>query len=186
VRSRTVLALFASLVTLGFVAASFAPPQGFASAAIAEDDGSRVLATGSQGFTAADGFDNAVGRDAFTVVKPPPPPPRRAAPAAGTPDPGTAKAIAFDMVAERGWGQDQYDCLVALWNRESHWNVYAGNPSSGAYGIPQALPGSKMASVGADWQSNPRTQIVWGLGYISGRYGTPCGAWASSQARGWY
>ncbi|MEO7005580.1 MAG: transglycosylase SLT domain-containing protein [Terrimesophilobacter sp.] len=133
-----------------------------------------------------------VVRDAYGVTKkvaPPPPPaaPTRksGAPAAGTPNPGSAQAIAHGMVLARGWGEDQYSCLVALWNRESHWNVYAYNPS-GAYGIPQALPGSKMASAGADWQTNPATQITWGLGYITGRYGTPCGAWAASQAKGWY
>lgn len=108
------------------------------------------------------------------------------APAAGIPDPGTAKAIALEMVAARGWSTAQYDCLVALWNKESRWNVYAHNPSSGAYGIPQALPGNKMASAGADWATNPVTQITWGLGYIAGRYGDPCGAWAHSQRVGWY
>src|SRR5690606_41994715 len=82
--------------------------------------------------------------------------------------------------------QAEFDCLVALWNKESHWNVYAHNVRSGAYGIPQALPGDKMATVGADWATNPVTQITWGLGYISGRYGTPCGAWGHSQAKGWY
>ena len=111
---------------------------------------------------------------------------KRAAPAAGTPDPGTAQAIAYDMVAARGWGQDEYSCLVALWSKESGWNIYAHNASSGAYGIPQALPGEKMASAGADWATNPATQISWGLGYISGRYGTPCGAWSHSGAKGWY
>jgi hypothetical protein len=75
---------------------------------------------------------------------------------------------------------------VALWNKESHWNVYAHNVRSGAYGIPQALPGDKMATAGADWATNPATQITWGLGYIGGRYGTPCGAWGHSQAKGWY
>ncbi|NEM91578.1 lytic transglycosylase domain-containing protein [Galbitalea soli] len=107
------------------------------------------------------------------------------APIAGTPDPGSAKAIAKDIVQAKGWGDNQYNCLVALWNRESGWNVYASNPS-GAYGIPQALPGSKMASAGPNWQSNPRTQILWGLSYIQGRYGNPCGAWAHSQSSGWY
>ena len=102
------------------------------------------------------------------------------------PDPGTAKAIAYDMVMARGWGEGEYSCLVALWQRESHWNAAAMNPYSGAYGIPQSLPGSKMASAGADWQTNPATQITWGLGYIAARYGTPCGAWEHSQARGWY
>ena len=107
------------------------------------------------------------------------------APAAGVPDPGSAKAIAKKILDSKGWGSDQYNCLVALWDRESHWNVYAANPS-GAYGIPQALPGSKMATAGPDWQSNPKTQILWGLGYIQGRYSTPCGAWAHSQSSGWY
>ena len=109
-----------------------------------------------------------------------------AAPAVGMPDPGTAQAIAYEMVAARGWAVSEFDCLVALWNRESHWNVYSNNVRSGAYGIPQALPGSKMASAGADWATNPATQITWGLGYITGRYGTPCGAWGHSQSSGWY
>jgi hypothetical protein len=108
------------------------------------------------------------------------------APAAGTPDPGTAQAIAYGMVAARGWNSNEFDCLVALWNRESHWNVYSHNTGSGAYGIPQALPGEKMASAGADWATNPATQITWGLGYITARYRTPCGAWNHSQATGWY
>jgi hypothetical protein len=108
------------------------------------------------------------------------------APVAGVPDPDSAQAIGLALVTARGWGSDQFDCLVSLWNRESHWNAFAQNPSSGAYGIPQALPGSKMASAGDDWQTNPATQITWGLGYISGRYGSPCGAWAHSQALGWY
>ena len=82
--------------------------------------------------------------------------------------------------------QDQFGCLDSLWERESHWNVYADNPNSSAYGIPQALPGSKMASAGADWATNPVTQIRWGLGYIQDRYGSPCGAWGHSQSHGWY
>ena len=102
------------------------------------------------------------------------------------PDPGSAQALAYQMVAERGWGEGDFSCLVALWNRESGWNVNAYNASSGAYGIPQSLPGSKMASHGADWQTNPATQIAWGLDYIAGRYGTPCGAWGHSEASGWY
>ena len=103
-----------------------------------------------------------------------------------TPDPGTAQAIAYEMVLARGWGDDQFGCLVALWNRESGWRVNAYNASSGAYGIPQSLPGSKMASHGADWETNPATQIAWGLDYIGGRYGTPCGAWDHSESVGWY
>lgn len=110
-----------------------------------------------------------------------------AAPPAGpAPSPGSARAIARDMVTAQGWGAEQFQCLDALWQRESGWNAHAMNRSSGAYGIPQALPGNKMASAGADWQTNPATQISWGLGYIKGRYGSPCGAWNHSQARGWY
>lgn len=102
-------------------------------------------------------------------------------------NPSEAQAIARDLMASQyGWGEDQFGCLVALWNRESGWNVYATNSSSGAYGIPQALPGSKMASAGADWQTNPATQITWGLGYIAGRYGTPCGAYDHAMSVGWY
>ena len=96
------------------------------------------------------------------------------------------QALAKVMLIDRGWGTSQYTCLVSLWNRESQWNYQASNPSSGAYGIPQALPGSKMASAGSDWRTNPVTQIRWGLDYIADRYGTPCGAWAHSQATGWY
>jgi hypothetical protein len=107
------------------------------------------------------------------------------APTAGIPDAGSAQAIALGILTAQGMGTDQYNCLVSLWNRESHWRVNAENPD-GAYGIPQALPGSKMASAGADWKTSAATQIKWGLGYIKGRYGTPCGAWAHSQATGWY
>nr|WP_243738413.1 ubiquitin-like domain-containing protein [Cellulomonas shaoxiangyii] len=101
-------------------------------------------------------------------------------------EPGTAQAIGKELAAARGWGDDQFACLLKLWNKESGWRVDADNPSSSAYGIPQALPGSKMASAGADWRTNPATQITWGLGYIAGRYGNPCGAWAHSQAKNWY
>jgi hypothetical protein len=132
----------------------------------------------------------AIVREKYVIKPKPKPKPvvsvGRSAPAAGTPDPGSAKAIAHGMVTARGWGEGEYNCLVALWQKESGWNVYAHNASSGAYGIPQSLPGSKMASVGADWATNPATQITWGLGYIQGRYGTPCGAWNASQAKGWY
>jgi len=108
------------------------------------------------------------------------------APAVGRPDPGTAQAFALDQVIAKGWDQSEYSCLVALWQKESGWNHFALNRSSGAYGIPQSLPGEKMASVGADWATNPETQIRWGLGYIEGRYGQPCAAWAHSQQKNWY
>ncbi|WP_415840236.1 lytic transglycosylase domain-containing protein, partial [Nocardiopsis gilva] len=99
---------------------------------------------------------------------------------------GDPKAIAKAMLGDYGWGQEQFTCLEPLWEKESNWDHQAKNPSSGAYGIPQALPGSKMASAGSDWETNPATQIEWGLGYIEGRYDNPCGAWAHSQAKGWY
>ncbi|MFV9425339.1 MULTISPECIES: 16S rRNA pseudouridylate synthase [Microbacterium] len=104
----------------------------------------------------------------------------------GDNSPAGAQATARGMLSGYGWGDDQFSCLVSLWNRESGWNYQAYNAGSGAYGIPQALPGSKMSSAGADWQTNAGTQIAWGLGYISGRYGSPCGAWDHSQSTGWY
>jgi hypothetical protein len=108
------------------------------------------------------------------------------APSAPPPNPGTAQSIAFNMMPSFGFPTNsQYGCLVALWNQESGWRWNAEN-ASGAYGIPQALPGSKMASAGSDWLTNPATQIRWGLGYIKGLYGNPCGAWAHEQADGWY
>jgi hypothetical protein len=99
---------------------------------------------------------------------------------------GDPKAIASALLGEFGWDGSQFGCLDSLWTRESGWNVHADNPSSSAYGIPQALPGSKMASAGPNWESNPVTQIKWGLGYIQGRYGSPCNAWGHSESHGWY
>lgn len=99
---------------------------------------------------------------------------------------GSNRALGKAIAAQRGWTGSEWSCLNALWTKESNWRHTAANSSSGAYGIPQSLPGSKMASAGSDWRTNPATQIEWGLGYISGRYGTPCGAWGHSQERGWY
>ena len=96
------------------------------------------------------------------------------------------REIAQALMADFGFSSDQFGCLDSLYTRESGWNVYADNPSSSAYGIPQALPGSKMSSAGADWATNPVTQIRWGLGYIQDRYGSPCGAWSHSESYGWY
>jgi hypothetical protein len=106
-------------------------------------------------------------------------------PPGSQPNPGSNKALGQKMASARGWG-GEWGCLEKLWDRESHWNERAMNRSSGAYGIPQALPGSKMASAGGDWQVSAATQIAWGLGYIAARYNSPCGAWAHSQASGWY
>ena len=100
--------------------------------------------------------------------------------------PDGAQAIARSMMGSYGWGDGEFSCLQSLWNRESGWNYQAENASSGAYGIPQALPGSKMSSVADDWATNPSTQITWGMQYIQGRYGTPCSAWAHSESVGWY
>jgi hypothetical protein len=96
------------------------------------------------------------------------------------------RTIAQALLSSYGWDADQFGCLDSLWERESHWNVHADNPNSSAYGIPQALPGSKMASAGPDWADNAVTQIKWGLGYIQDRYGSPCGAWGHSQSHGFY
>jgi Transglycosylase SLT domain len=91
------------------------------------------------------------------------------------------------MASTHGWASTgQFQCLVSLWDRESHWNYAAYNHGSGAAGIPQAMPGSKMRSAGKDWRTNPVTQIRWGLTYIDHAYGTPCGAWSHSRAHGWY
>ncbi|MFH8365875.1 transglycosylase SLT domain-containing protein [Streptomyces sp. NPDC018031] len=81
---------------------------------------------------------------------------------------------------------DQFQCFSNIVNHESTWNYRATNPSSGAYGLVQALPGTKMSSAGADWRTNPATQIKWGLSYMDGRYGSPCGAWSFWQQNHWY
>jgi hypothetical protein len=197
-RSRRGLPFLAFFASMCFVLVTITDPT--AAFAITADEQNVITnAPGEVGepqtVAAAQGVRAQAARDAFTITKIVVPPPvvvaKKAsggggAPSAGVPDPGSAKAIAYDMVMARGWGQSEFDCLVSLWNKESGWNVNAHNKSSGAHGIPQALPGSKMASAGADWESNPATQITWGLGYITGRYSTPCGAWGTSQAKGWY
>jgi hypothetical protein len=96
------------------------------------------------------------------------------------------RSLAMELMEQHWYGSRQYRCLDRLWQKESGWRHTAGDPSSGAYGIPQALPGDKMARSGDDWQTNPRTQIRWGLGYIKERYRTPCRAWAHSRFFNWY
>ena len=120
------------------------------------------------------GFNILTGKDALFVKT------------AELPTPGTSKEYALRQLMAMGWDSDQYSCLVNLWERESNWRVNARNQSSGAYGIPQSLPGTKMASEGGDWLTNPETQIRWGLKYIKGRYGSACGAFAHSNKFGWY
>ncbi|MBA4102008.1 MAG: hypothetical protein C0488_07205 [Arthrobacter sp.] len=101
-------------------------------------------------------------------------------------DPAGAKNYASTRLGAHGWGQDQFLCLAQLWTKESNWLTTATNPSSGAYGIAQALPPGKYSSAGADWLTSYRTQVDWGLGYIRERYGSPCAAWNHSVARNWY
>ena len=130
------------------------------------------------------------------IPQPKPAPPVTPAPPAPRPspepgpgpidDPAGAQAYAAGRLGAFGWGPEQQRCLVNLWQRESGWRTSANNPYSGAYGIPQSLPGDKMATAGADWRTNYRTQIEWGLGYIAARYGSPCAAWQHSEDVNWY
>ena len=99
---------------------------------------------------------------------------------------GSPEQIAQRMLNQFGWSSSQFSCLQPLWEHESGWSVTAENPASGAYGIPQSLPGAQMASAGADWHTSAATQIRWGLTYIHGRYGSPCGAWAHEESVNWY
>ncbi len=96
------------------------------------------------------------------------------------------RATGCALMLGEGFTIDQFPCLNKLWNKESGWNAHAANKGSGAYGIPQALPGHKMSSAGSDWETNPATQIKWGLGYIKGRYKSPCNAWSTSENTGAY
>lgn len=101
-------------------------------------------------------------------------------------DPAGARQYASSRLGAYGWGQEQMQCLSQLWTQESSWMTDATNPSSGAYGIAQALPPDKYYSAGSDWLSNYRTQIDWGLGYIRDRYGSPCNAWQHEIGFNWY
>jgi hypothetical protein len=96
------------------------------------------------------------------------------------------RTIARALLPQFGFSADQFSCLDSIYTSESGWNTHADNPTSSAYGIPQALPGSKMSSAGPDWANNPATQIRWGLGYIKSKYGSPCGALAFREGHGWY
>lgn len=145
------------------------------------------------------------GRAEEPDVKPPPPPPPPAPAESSESDSGGGspgepvgpipdscdeysgnRAVGCTLLLDAGFSLDQMSCLDNLWSNESGWNERASNPSSGAHGIPQALPGDKMASHGDDWRTNPATQIRWGLSYIDNRYGTPCGAWGHFQSNNWY
>jgi len=110
-----------------------------------------------------------------------------AAPASAAPAPsGSPQQVAEQLLGSFGWSSSQFSCLDPLWGHESGWSVTAYNAGSGAYGIPQALPGSRMVSAGPDWQTSAATQIRWGLKYIKGTYRSPCAAWDHEEATGWY
>ena len=111
--------------------------------------------------------------------------PKPAAPVA-VDDPAGAQAYAASKLSSHGWAADQMQCLKKLWTKESEWRTTATNPSSGAYGVVQSLPAEKMASAGADYRTNYRTQIIWGLDYIEERYGSPCAALNFHYANNWY
>ncbi|WP_430645407.1 lytic transglycosylase domain-containing protein [Agromyces sp. GXS1127] len=183
--------VFAFAASVSFLLVNVVDPYSGATATSTYTPVDRFGGEATQAVELADGYSSlAVASEGYVVeAKPDEPEPAAAAgwaPPAVVPDPGSAQAYGAQAVAARGWPTTEFDCLVALWNKESGWRVNAYNASSGAYGIPQALPGSKMATAGADWETNAATQIEWGLGYIQGRYGTPCGAWAHSQSVGWY
>ena len=141
-----------------------------------------AAATAAQN-TAAQNMSTATAQPtASASAQPTPSATASAAPVAS----GSPQQIAQAMLASFGWSSSQFSCLDPLWAHESGWSVTAYNAGSGAYGIPQALPGSRMASAGPDWQTNAATQIRWGLEYIKGTYGSPCAAWDHEQVTGWY
>jgi hypothetical protein len=117
---------------------------------------------------------------------PAPAPAPEPAPVVAVNDPAGAQAYAASQLASYGWSADQMQCLTTLWTKESNWTTTATNPSSGAYGIVQSLPAEKMASAGADYLTNYRTQINWGLDYIQERYQSPCGALNFHLSNNWY
>jgi hypothetical protein len=188
----TVVVVAIALLVVAGRPASVTDPLG---AAVAQ------VSSGRQGLALAQERQKVILQDfatqAFSVTSAPKistaPPPSSSGSSGGgglvpsgpPPDPSTARGIAYRMLASFGFSTSQFGCLDDLWTRESNWQYNAAN-ASGAYGIPQALPGSKMASAGSDWQTNPATQIKWGLGYIKSIYGTPCGAWSHEEADGWY
>jgi hypothetical protein len=206
-----VLSVFAVLASAGIALVSAIDPYAGATAAPYYQKPVLVKASGVQRYKIDGGYVLVdIKRDSFHVVEAAAPTPAKtsakgsakgaakgAAAVGGTSAAATSSAASYvtpvgvaqtfaaKAVASRGWAPSEFSCLVSLWNRESGWNTHAANPS-GAYGIPQALPGSKMAAAGGDWQNSYETQITWGLGYISGSYGSPCGAWAHSNAFNWY
>jgi hypothetical protein len=177
----TLAAVTAGTVAAGTGAASTGAADAAATGMVAagpagaqahQADTSKVASTSSGGHV-------AVALDAFAQ-------PLQAAGAMTASKPRTPRQIARSMLKSHGWKIGQFTYVNRLWMHESGWNPRASNPYSGAYGIPQAVPGSKMASCGRDWRTNPRTQIRWGLHYIKMRYKSPRGAWRHEVNYGWY
>lgn len=104
----------------------------------------------------------------------------------GTTSTASAATATPQQIAKQMMPAAEFQCFSKIVEHESNWDHTASNPSSGAYGLVQALPGGKMASAGADWKTNPKTQIKWGLEYMNERYGSPCGAWNFWQTNHWY
>ena len=186
----TVAVVAAALIVIIGRPQSFSDPLGAAMAQVSAGNAGASLIQARQRVILEDAATQAFTVTSAPKISNPAPPPSSGGSSAPTvsapaPNPSSAQGIAYNMLASFGFGTDQWGCLNALWQRESGWRWNAEN-ASGAYGIPQALPGSKMASAGSDWQTNPATQIKWGLGYIKNIYGTPCGAWGHEQADGWY
>jgi hypothetical protein len=189
-RGRFVLGIFAICASAGIALVSVTDPYAGARASAFYKEPVLASDSGVQRYEIDGGYVLVdIERDTYKVVEAEVPDAPVGDAGAGVPGyttpVGVAQTYAAKAVAARGWAPSEFSCLVNLWNRESGWNTHAANPS-GAYGIPQALPGSKMASAGPDWQNSYQTQIAWGLGYVAGRYGSPCGAWAHSNAAGWY
>ena len=202
--SSVAVAATGATIGAGVLASSSADPA----SAVAEDTG-RVTGSLAGAFTPPSAEDAAAAADAAVDLQARDQAVSRSADRRAAADPAKQAALAVEeeveavageqslsdadprdiaraLMGEFGFSSDQFGCLDSLWTRESNWNVYADNPTSSAYGIPQSLPGEKMASAGPDWETNPVTQIRWGLGYIQDRYGSPCGAWGHSESVGWY
>ncbi|MFM6967739.1 MAG: hypothetical protein ACKOWN_02260 [Microbacteriaceae bacterium] len=145
---------------------------------IAISQASMLYSNGSEYYVAPDGSGTSIQLDSWSLTS--------TLFTVSTAEVREAQDYALSQLQARGLDEAEFICLVNLWGRESRWSYRAENRRSGAYGIPQALPGRKMASEGADWRTNPRTQIDWGLGYIADRYETPCRAWQHSEDEGWY
>lgn len=173
--STGVLAKDAPLDGAAAALSASSPAQGMTQSELAEREERSSRSTGDRRPVADQTKVRALSTDSGTAVT-------------KTEDLSTAdpKALARALMPQYGISTSEFDCLDNIWSQESGWNVHADNPSSSAYGIPQALPGSKMSSAGPNWENNAETQVRWGLGYIKDRYGSACSAWSFKQGAGWY